>query len=209
MLLRMTTRICHLSSAVELGERLDVPPRIDKFPRNPAKYVMVPANARKRHPVIEQRMLDVAAFAETFPFNRVEAGDRALGIITSGVAYQYTKEVFPSASILHLGMTWPLPERLIRGFAASVDRLIVIEELDPFIEEAVRLLGIPAEGKTIFPLCGEFDPRVVRECAVKAGLLPPSAHIPLADATPDRCRPGPRCSAPAARTAAPSTCSAS
>ncbi len=120
VLLRMTTRICHSSSAVELGERLDVPPRIDKFPRNPAKYVMVPANARKRHPVIEQRMLDVAAFAETFPFNRVEAGDRALGIITSGVAYQYTKEVFPSASILHLGMTWPLPERLIRGFAASV-----------------------------------------------------------------------------------------
>jgi len=186
VLLRMTTRVCHSSSAVELGERVDVPPRVDKFPRNPAKYVMVPANARKRHPAIEQRMLDVAAAAETFPFNRAEQGDRALGIITCGIAYQYAKEVFPSASILHLGMTWPLPERLIRGFAASVDRLIVLEELDPFIEEAVRLLGIPAEGKTIFPLCGEFDPRVVRECAVRAGLLPASAHIPLA-----ACDPGP------------------
>ena len=196
VLLRMTTRVCHSTSAVELGERVEptlagdgsAPP---KFPRNPTKYVTVPANAIRRHPIMEQRMRDVAEMAETFPFNRIEAGERGLGIITNGVAYQYAKEVFPSASVLRLGMTWPLPERLIRQFAASVDRLIVIEELDPFIEEAVRLLGIAVEGKSIFPIVGELDPRVVRESAIKAGLLPASAHVPLAgvDAGPLPARP--------------------
>ena len=121
------------------------------FPRNPAKYVMVPGNAVKRHPLIEQRILDIAQFAESFPFNRIEQGDATLGIITCGVAYQYAKEVFPTASILRLGMTWPLPGQMIHQFAASVDKLIIIEELDPFIEEAVRLMGIPVEGKSIFP----------------------------------------------------------
>jgi indolepyruvate ferredoxin oxidoreductase, alpha subunit len=180
VLLRLTTRICHSTSAVELGERPEPTGEAPgKFPRNPAKYVMVPGNAIKRHPVIEQRMADVAAAAEDFPYNRIEPGDRALGIITCGVAYQYAKEVFPTASVLRLGMTWPLPAGLIRQFAASVDRLIVIEELDPFIEEGVRLLGVAVEGKSIFPITGELDPRVVRECAVRAGLLPGSASVPL------------------------------
>ncbi len=179
VLLRLTTRICHSTSAVELGERIDGATEPKPFPRNPAKYVMVPGNAVKRHPVIEQRIVDIAKFAETFPFNRIEQGDHALGIITAGVAYQYAKEVFPSASILRLGLTWPLPEQMIRQFAASVEKLIVIEELDPFIEEAVRLMGIPVEGKSIFPLMGELDPRVVRESAIQASLLPASAHIPL------------------------------
>ncbi len=198
VLLRLTTRVCHSTSAVELTNRRmsestngesandesavrNPQSAIRRFPRNPAKYVMVPANAIKRHPVIEARIRAVAEYAETFPFNRVEPGDRALGIITGGVAYQYAKEVFPTASVLKLGMTWPLPEKLIRHFAASVDRLIVIEELDPFIEEAVKLMGIPCEGKSIFPLIGEFDPQVVRESAIKAGLLPESARVPLPD----------------------------
>ena len=185
VLLRLTTRVCHSTSAVELGERAEPPAgKPPRFPRNPAKYVMVPANARQRHPIVEQRLRDIAEAAETLPYNRLEPGDRSLGIITAGVAYQYAKEVFPSASVLHLGMTWPLPERLIRRFAASVDRLVVIEELDPFIEEAVRLLGIPAEGKAIFPLTGELDPRVVRECAIQAGLLPDAAHVPLPQVAP-------------------------
>ena len=180
VLLRLTTRICHSTSAVELGDRVDDTPAEPKpFPRNPAKYVMVPGNAFKRHPVIEKRILDVAEFAESFPYNRIETGDHSLGIITCGVAYQYAKEVFPTASILRLGMTWPLPARMIRQFAASVEKVIVIEELDPFIEEAVRLMGIPVEGKSIFPLIGELDPRVVRESAIQAGLLPETAHIPL------------------------------
>jgi indolepyruvate ferredoxin oxidoreductase alpha subunit len=182
VLLRLTTRICHSTSAVELGERVE--PNLSEskpFPRNPAKYVMVPGNAVKRHPIIEQRIKEVAEFAESFPFNRVEPADKSLGIITAGVAYQYAKEVFPTASILRLGMTWPVPEQLIRQFAASVDRLIVIEELDPFIEEAVRLMGIPVEGKSIFPITGELNPRIVRESAIQAGLLPATEHVPLPD----------------------------
>ncbi len=189
VLLRLTTRICHSASIVELGERAcqgsaseraEATSEAKTFPRNPAKYVMVPGNAGKRHPLIEQRMRDVAAFAETFPYNRLEPGDPSLGIITCGVAYQYAKEVFPTASILRLGMTWPIPEQLIRRFAASVEKLIVLEELDPFIEEAVRLIGIQVGGKSIFPITGELDPRVVRESAIRAGLLPESERIPLA-----------------------------
>ena len=209
VLLRLTTRVCHSASAVgletgnwKLEDSITTDPLpaysnplpatsfeppassfqlpAKPFPRNPAKYVMVPGNAVKRHPIIEARIRAIAAYAETCPFNRVEPGDRGLGIITCGVSYQYAREVFPSASLLHLGMTWPLPEKLIHAFAASVGRLIVIEELDPFIEEAVRLMGIPCEGKSIFPLIGEFDPRVVRENAIRAGLLPESAHVPLA-----------------------------
>jgi len=192
VLLRMTTRVCHSRSAVELGERAaDIPSGGKPFPRNVSKYVMVPANAMKRHPIIEERMRRVAAIAETFPFNRVERGSDSLGIITAGVAYQYAREIFPQASILHLGMVWPLPEKLIRDFAASVERLIVLEELDPFIEENVKLLGIAVEGKSIFPLVGELDPRVVRESAIRAGLLPETARIPLpeVDAGPLPARP--------------------
>jgi indolepyruvate ferredoxin oxidoreductase alpha subunit len=181
VLLRLTTRICHSTSAVELGERINNATEAKPFPRNPAKYVMVPGNAVKRHPIIEQRLLDIAAFAETFPYNRIEPGDHSLGILTNGVAYQYAKEVFPTASVLRLGMTWPLPEQLIRQFASTVEKLIVIEELDPFIEEAVCLMGIPVEGKSIFPLVGELNPRIARESAIKAGLLPESEHIPLPD----------------------------
>jgi indolepyruvate ferredoxin oxidoreductase, alpha subunit len=199
VLLRLTTRVCHSTSAVEIEDyRLKIEDdgtdnlqseifnlkSPAKFPRNPAKYVMVPAYARARHPVIEQRIRAVAEAAESLPYNRIEPGDRSLGVITAGVAYQYAKEVFPSASVLKLGMTWPLPEHMIRNFAASVDRLIVIEELDPFIEEAIRLMGIACEGKSIFPLMGELDPRVVRESAVAAGLLPASSHIPLAEVDP-------------------------
>jgi len=180
VLLRLTTRICHSTTAVTLGERIEATEATPKFPRNTAKYVMVPANARPRHPVIEQRMCDIAKHAETSPLNRIEPGDTALGIITAGVAYQYAKEAFPTASVLKLGITWPLPERLIQEFAMGVERLIVVEELDPFIEEAVRLMGIAVEGKSIFPAIGELDPRVVRERAVSAGLLPASAHVPLA-----------------------------
>ena len=192
VLLRLTTRICHSQSAVELGERAEPGDGTPKpFVRNIPKYVMVPGNAIKRHPVIEQRILDIAKFAETFPYNVIEPGDPALGIITAGVAYQYAKEVFPTASVLRLGMTWPLPAGLIRQFAASVERLIVIEELDPFIEEGVRLLGLKVEGKAIFPLLGELDPRVVRESAIRAGLLPAEARVPLPEVDPGALPPRP------------------
>jgi indolepyruvate ferredoxin oxidoreductase alpha subunit len=180
VMLRLTTRISHSDTLVELGERTAKKPvtppeyRIDR-----AKYVMVPGNARRRYPVVEERIKRVKELAETFPYNCVEMGTTigsghgaGLGIVAAGVAYQYAKEIFPEASFLKLGMTYPLPERMIRDFAAQVDRLIVVEELDPFIENEIKLMGIEVEGKSIFPICGELDPTVVRRCAVEAGLLP-------------------------------------
>jgi len=170
VLLRTTTRTNHSSTIVELGERTERAPRREKFPRDPAKYVMIPANARKRHPLVEQRVRDIAAWAEKSPLNRMEWRDRKVGVITAGIAYQYAREVLPGASVLKLGLVHPLPQQLIRDFAAGVERLVVLEELDPVLEEAVRLLGIACEGKSIFPLCGELDPTVVRRAAAGAGL---------------------------------------
>lgn len=179
VVLRTTTRIAHSSSIVELGE-WTAPPSPPPYRIDTAKYVMVPANARRRHPVIEERIARLAAWAETFPYNRLEWRDRELGIVTNGVAYPYAREVFPQASILRLGMTYPIPPALVRQFAAGVKRLIVLEELDPFLEEEIRLLGIPVAGQDIFPRCGELDPAVVRESAIRAGLLPESERRPVA-----------------------------
>ena len=182
VLLRTTTRTNHSSTPVELGERAEVEPRRKKFPRDAAKYVMVPANARARHPLVEQRAADVAAWAEKTPLNRIEWRDRKVGVVTAGVAYQYAREILPNASVLKLGMVYPLPERLIRAFAAGVERLVVVEELDPVLEDAIRLLGLACEGKSIFPLCGELDPTVVRAAAAAAGLpvdRPPVAAAAL------------------------------
>ncbi|MBN1146739.1 MAG: indolepyruvate ferredoxin oxidoreductase subunit alpha [Anaerolineales bacterium] len=172
VMLRTTTRLAHSHTLVELGERkagergAPYDYRLDR-----AKYVMVPGNARRRHPLIEARVIKLAEFAESFAYNTLEMGDPGLGIVTNGVAYQYAKEVFPGASILRLGMTYPLPPGLVRDFAGRVERLIVIEELDPFIEEEIRLMGIAVEGKSIFPLVGELDPGVVRAAAARVGLL--------------------------------------
>jgi indolepyruvate ferredoxin oxidoreductase alpha subunit len=173
VMLRLTTRISHTDTLVELGERTaDGPVDLPTYRIDGAKYVMVPGNARRRHPIIEERLKQLKAFAETFAYNRVEMGETSLGIVAGGVAYQYAREVFPDASFLKLGMTYPLPEGMIRSFASHVDRLIVVEELDPFIEEAIRLMGIAVEGKSIFPICGELDPTIVRQSAIAAGLLP-------------------------------------
>ncbi len=185
VMIRSTTRVSHAKSLVALGERTVHPQR--KYERNPAKYVMIPSNARGRHPVIEERIRKLREWAETAEINRIVWGDRKLGIISAGAAYNYAREVFPNASFLKLGMAWPLPERLIREFAAGVEQLIVVEELDPFIEDWVRRLGIQVRGKDIFPMVGEFTLDVVRESAEKAGLLPPSGRKPappLADLPP-------------------------
>ena len=160
--LRTTTRVSHATGAVVLG---DVePPAVPLgFVEEPAKWVMLPVNARKRHVLVEARMRALREFAETFEGNRIEWGDRSLGIITAGVAYQYVREAFPDASVLKLGLAHPLPERLVRAFAAGVKRLIVVEELDPIIETHVKALGIPVEGKDRIPLLGELNPRIVRQ----------------------------------------------
>lgn len=186
VMVRPTTRVCHTTSPVEVGEERQHPRTQEKYPRNPSKYVMIPVNARKRHLVIETRIRELTEFSETFTYNTIEMRSKELGIITSGMAYQYAREVFPEASILKLGMVYPLPPKLIHNFAGHVDKLIVLEELDPFVEDQVRLMGInlykpPSLAsaverypvtKTIFSMIGELDPSSVRQSAVAAGLLP-------------------------------------
>ena len=171
VLIRTTTRTSHAKSPVTLGEREAVEKR--PYKRNPPKYVMIPGYARRRHPVVEQRMEALQAWAEEAEINRIEWGDRDLGIVTGGAAYQYAREVFPNASILKLGMSWPLPPNKVRAFSEKVSRLIVVEELDPFLENWIRALGLPVEGKSIFPMVNELTPERVREAAQKAGLLSP------------------------------------
>ncbi len=169
VLVRMSTRTSHSKSAITLEERQAVEGR--PYVKDAPKYVMIPAYARKRHVVIEERTTRLRRWVEETDINRVEMGDHTLGIISAGVAYQYAREIFPEASFLKLGMLWPLPEKLIRDFAAWVEQVIVVEELDPFIEEWVAQLGIEVKGKNIFSAVGELTPERVRVSAVKAGLL--------------------------------------
>ncbi len=158
VLFRTTTRINHSKGVVELGERTELP-KPTELPRDPAKYTMLPGFARPKHPKIEARLAELKALGATSPLNRVEMGDAAVGIITSGVAYHYAKEALPGASFLKLGLTFPFPDALVRDFASKVKQVVVVEELDPYLEEQVKLLGIEvAHGKDWFPICGELEP---------------------------------------------------
>jgi indolepyruvate ferredoxin oxidoreductase, alpha subunit len=173
VLMRFVTRTSHSSSVVEVDPDQVPAPQEEPQPykRNPQKHVMVPAFARGRHPVIEEKIKKLAAYADTSPLNRIEPGDESIGIIAAGSVYNYAKEVFPNATFLKLGMVYPLPQELIRKFASMVKKIVVIEELDPFFEEQVSFMGIKVTGKEIFPVIGEFSPSLVRSCAEKAGLL--------------------------------------
>jgi indolepyruvate ferredoxin oxidoreductase alpha subunit len=173
VMLRTTTRLSHSKSAVEVS--MPDEPRgwepLPPFERKPRKYVMIPAHARLRHPVVEERMEALAAYAETCPLNQVVWGDRRIGVIADGVAYQVAREVFAGFSFLKLGMVHPLPQQMIRDFAAEVGTLVVVEELDPFIEQQVRAMGLPVIGKDVFPLTGELTLARARAGAIQAGLL--------------------------------------
>ena len=159
VLLKMCTRVAHSQSVVETGERI-VPDK--PYEKNIAKYVMMPGNAKKRHPFVEQRTKDLIEYAENCPLNRVEIGDTKTGIITCSTSYQYVKEVFgDKVSVLKLGMTNPLPENLIKDFAAKVDKLYVVEELDPIIENHVKSLGLEVTGKDLLPICDEFSQTLI------------------------------------------------
>ena len=167
VLMRMCTRIAHSQSIVELGERVEVP--LVPYEKKPQKFIMSPANAIRRHPVVEERQAALAAFANECPFNKAEYADGELGIITSGTCYQYVKEVFgDSVSVLKLGMVNPLPAELIQDFASKVKRLVVIEELDPVIETQVKAMGIAVEGKSLFPITGEFSQKMIAAAFGKA-----------------------------------------
>jgi indolepyruvate ferredoxin oxidoreductase alpha subunit len=162
VLYRITTRVAHSSTIVELGRREEEHEKL--FVHNAEsqrKYVMVPANARPKHEWVEQRYQDLKEFANEF--NEIEWKGKEVGIITNGVARQYAREVFPDASILKLSMSWPLPDKLIRELSDTVERLIVIEELDPVIEHTVNSLGIQCEGKSKVPITGELSPEVLRK----------------------------------------------
>ncbi len=160
VLLKMCTRVSHSQSVVETGERVEC---IKEYKKDIPKYVMMPGNAKKRHPVVEARTKALIAYAEDAPVNRVEAGqDTSMGIITSSTSYQYVKEVCGDTyPVLKLGMIWPLPEEKLRQFAASVDRLVVVEELDGFIESHCRDLGLACVGKSNFPNIDELMPLTI------------------------------------------------
>ena len=162
VLLRLSTRVSHSQSLVEEGER--AVPEQKQYEKNAAKYVMMPAFAKRKHPAVEERTRALAAYAEASPLNRMELNDARIGVITSGAAYQYAREALgEGASYLKLGMVHPLPAGLIADFAARVDTVYVIEELDDVIESFVRKLGIQCRGKELFPLCGELSPNLVAE----------------------------------------------
>ncbi len=185
VMLRTTTRISHSKSVVELGERVTdlAEPKLVK---NAAKLVMLPGNARVRHPLVEERIARLSRDGVTMPLNRLEVRDSTIGIITSGVCYQYVREVMPQASTLKLGMVHPLPHDLICKFSAQVDKLYVVEELDPFIEEQVKAMGIDATGKELFPLCGELTPGRIRQAFSSVGVAVAAPSVAAAEKLPPR-----------------------
>ena len=182
VLLKMCTRVSHSQSVVETGERQETP--VKPYVKDGGKYIMMPGNAKRRHPVVEQRTADLTAWAETAEINRVEPGaDKSMGIIASSTSYQYVKEVCGDKyPVLKLGMIWPMPEKKIRDFAASVDKLVVVEELDGFIEEHCRNLGLDPAGKELFSCIDELSQNQVAE---KLGAVP-DAGAKLEEAIPAR-----------------------
>lgn len=160
VILRTTTRLAHSQGLVELCERKQVEDK--PYVKNIQKTVMMPGNAKLRHVVIEQKNLELAEAANTLSVNRVEMQDTKIGVITSGIPYQYVKEALPNASVLKLGLVNPLPKKLIQEFANKVEKLYIIEELDPVIEEQVKSWGIQAIGKEIFTVQGEYSANMIR-----------------------------------------------
>ncbi len=161
VMLRLTTRVAHSQSLLEKGLRVEkeLPP----YERDPQKYVMVPANARPRHVIAEERLLKLAAMSDESPLNRAEINDKKIGVICAGIVYQYVREALPEASVLKIGLSNPLPKKMIRAFAAEVEKLYVIEELDDVMEEQIRGMGLDVTGKDVFPLVGEIFPETIRE----------------------------------------------
>jgi indolepyruvate ferredoxin oxidoreductase alpha subunit len=171
VILRTTTRISHSRSVVVPDEERAALQPPAGFQRNVKKYVMIPAHARERHKVVEARMRSLTEYAETIDINRIEKGDTPFGIISSGISYMYVREIFPTATVLKLGMVWPLPKRLIARFAAQVSSVYIIEELDPFLETEIKAMGIGVKGKELFPPIGEFSPTSLRRVFQKEGKI--------------------------------------
>ncbi len=183
VLFRTTTRVCHSKSLVEFGDVVETEPF--EYKRNVFKFVSAPANAKAHHPVLEQKLRDMAEYACTSPLNKIEMNSTKIGVITASVAYQYAKEAFPEdTSFLKLGFTYPLPMNLIKDFASKVEKLYVVEELEPFMEEQIKAAGIECIGKELIPNIYELNPEIiaksifgtepeVKELSVKAVGRPP------------------------------------
>ena len=172
VMIRSCTRISHGKSIVTLAEPVTGLPD-PKLVKNPPKLVMLPGNARIRHPLVEQRIVDLSAYGDSWDINRSDLRSADIGIICTGVTYQYVREALPEASTLKLGMVYPLPKQKIREFAGSVKELFVIEELDPFIEDQVKAMGINVIGKEIISLCGELSPERIRSAFATIGIIEP------------------------------------
>ncbi|MFV0361483.1 MAG: indolepyruvate ferredoxin oxidoreductase subunit alpha [Suipraeoptans sp.] len=180
MIFRITTRLAHSQGMVELNDRVEVEDK--PYEKNIAKNVMMPGMAKARHVIIEQKNNELAEAANTLSINRVEMNDTKIGVITSGIPYLYVKEALPNASVLKLGLVNPLPKKLITDFASKVDKLYIIEELDPVIEEQVKSWGIEAIGKEIFTVQGEYSTNMIK----KAILGEETKVMPAAEGIPNR-----------------------
>lgn len=191
VLVRTTTRVSHNRGLVELGTRGEAPSR--GFRRDPTKYVMIPGYARGRRPVLLDRLEQLTTYAEEGEL-AVESGEgTAFGVVTSGIAHQYVREILPDAKVLKLAMSYPLPIERITAFSQTVDRLFVVEELDPLVENDLKAAGIAVEGKAFFPQIGELSPDSVRAGFTRAGILPPqpeSEPVPPTVARPPLMCPG-------------------
>ena len=181
VLLKMCTRVSHSQSLVELGKRTE---QTKEYVRDVPKYVMMPGYAKKRHPVVEARTAALTAYAEAAPVNRLEPGrSNKYGFITDSTCYQYVKEICGDEyPVLKLGMVWPMPEKKIQDFAASVEKLFVVEELDGFIEAHVKFMSIPCSGKDTFPLIDELSQNKIAQ-ALK---VPFEKGIKLEETIPPR-----------------------
>lgn len=175
VIVRGTTRLSHTRSSVKVGTRAERASR--GFVEDPKKNVMIPAYARPRHVKVLEREAKLKAWLETAPINRWETGDASFGVICSGTCYPYVRELLPNASVLKLGASWPLPEGLLRRYCESVQRVFIVEELEPVIEREARSLGLAVEGKQFFPRTGEFSPDVLRAGFEKAGVLAPREQV--------------------------------
>ncbi|MBQ3274405.1 MAG: indolepyruvate ferredoxin oxidoreductase subunit alpha [Christensenellaceae bacterium] len=184
--MRSTTRISHSRGIVETGERIDY--QVKDYESDPAKYVMMPNYARLRHVFVEQRMKDIKEFAFDCDLNRIEMNDTAIGIVTSGVCYQYVKEACPDASVLKLGMVYPINTDLIKSFAEKVDKLYIVEELEPFIENQCKAAGIKCTGKELFTVQGEYSANMVKESIL--GIKTEGAKAATVPARPPALCPG-------------------
>ena len=182
VLLRLTTRICHSTCLVDLKKRKEQ--KIKGYVKDIKKRLMLPAHARLRHIIVEERLKKLEKFSEVFPYNKIEWGKKTLGIITSGIAYQYAKEVFPHASFLKLSLTYPIPKNLIKRFARKVKRIIIVEEGDSVLETEIKALGIKVIGKEKIPLCGELTQEVIAmsfskkaKAKIKKDKIPPRPPV--------------------------------